>query len=69
MYIRWGGEMFRIIGSFIKMHLLAIYHCIGTLTSESRAIMKQTIKSGAEVCDLSVVIKQSCRNGFECFAS
>ena len=33
--IYWFREMIGIIASFIEMHLLAIYHRIGTLTGES----------------------------------
>ena len=53
--------MFRIIDSFIEMHLLAIYHCIRRFTNESRAIFEGIRKVGY----LRVICEEFLRNGFQ----
>lgn len=62
--ICWCREVFGIIGSFIEMHLLAIYHRIGRFTGESRAAIEGTVEGR----DLSVVGKDILRDGLQCRA-
>ena len=57
--------MFRIIGSFIDMYLLAIYHCIRRFTGETCA----TIEGLREGRDLSVVVKETGRYGLQCLTT
>ena len=55
-------EVFGIIGSFIEMHLLIAYHRIRRFTGETCA----TIEGLREGRDLSVVVKETGRNGLQC---
>ncbi len=60
--ICWCREVFPIVFTFIEMHLLAIYHRIGRFTGESRAAIEGTVEGR----DLSVVVKETGRNGLQC---
>lgn len=57
--------MFGIISSFIEMHLLIVYHRIRRFTGETCA----TIEGLREGRDLSVVVKETGRNGLQCLTT